>query len=152
MLGTPLYMGALHKHVRALLEKNRAALERTPFALFALGPIKADDGLDGSREQLFTALAKLPAPTPAATAVFVGAYGPARLGFKDRMIAALPASPLHGEVAHDDRDWDAIRAWATDVCVGRTCAWRSRVRENWVFSQSRRSAARIVRRRHRQVT
>ena len=36
VLGTPLYMGALHKDVRALLEKNRAALERTPFALFAL--------------------------------------------------------------------------------------------------------------------
>ena len=52
VLGTPLYLGALHKDVRALLEKNQAALEHTPFALFALGPIKADDGLDGSREQL----------------------------------------------------------------------------------------------------
>jgi menaquinone-dependent protoporphyrinogen oxidase len=115
VLGTPLYMGALHKDVRALLEKNRAALERTLFALFALGPIKADDGVDGSREQLFAALAKLPVPTPASTAVFVGAYDPARLGFKDKMIAALPASPLHGEPAHDDRDWDVIRAWASGV-------------------------------------
>ncbi len=112
VLGTPLYMGALHKDVRALLERNRAALEHTPFALFALGPIKADDGVDASREQLFTALAKRPVPTPAATAVFVGAYDPARLGFKDKMIAALPASPLHGVPAHDDRDWEAIRAWA----------------------------------------
>jgi menaquinone-dependent protoporphyrinogen oxidase len=111
VLGTPLYMGALHKDVRALLEKNSVALERTPFALFALGPIKADDGIDGSREQLITALAKLPVPTPASTAVFVGAYDPARLGFKDKMIAALPASPLHGETAHDERDWDAVRRW-----------------------------------------
>jgi menaquinone-dependent protoporphyrinogen oxidase len=115
VLGTPLYMGALHKDVRALLEKNRGALEHTPFALFALGPIKADDGLDGSREQLFTALAKLPVPTPVSTAVFVGAYDPVRLGFKDKMIAALPASPLHREFAHDDRDWDVIRAWASGV-------------------------------------
>ena len=112
VLGTPLYMGALHKDVRALLEKNRAALDHFPFALFALGPIKADDGLDASREQLLTALAKVPVRTPSAVAVFVGAYDPARLGFKDRMIAALPASPLHGEAAHDDRDWEAIRAWA----------------------------------------
>ena len=111
VLGTPLYMGALHKDVRALLEKNRAALEHTPFALFALGPIKAEDGVDGSRAQLIEALAKLPVPTPAATSVFVGAYDPARLGFKDKMIAALPASPLHGEAAHDERDWEAIRAW-----------------------------------------
>jgi menaquinone-dependent protoporphyrinogen oxidase len=112
VLGTPLYMGALHKDVRVLLERNTEALEQTPFALFALGPIKADDGVDGSREQLFTALAKLPTPTPVATAVFVGTYDPARLGFKDKMIAALPASPLHGESAHDERDWEAIRGWA----------------------------------------
>jgi menaquinone-dependent protoporphyrinogen oxidase len=122
VLGTPLYMGALHKDVRALLERNQAALEHTPFALFALGPIKPDDGLDGSREQLFTALAKLPVPTPASTAVFVGAYDPARLGFKDKMIAALPASPLHGEAAHDDREWDSIRGWAMDLSVEITRA------------------------------
>ena len=115
VLGTPLYMGALHKDVRALLERNQAALERTPLAVFALGPIRAEDGVEGSREQLFTALAKLPLPAPAATAVFVGAYDPARLGFKDKMIAALPASPLHGVPAHDDRDWDAIRAWAREA-------------------------------------
>jgi len=115
VLGTPLSMGALHKDVRALLERSQAALEHTPYALFALGPIKADDGIDGSREQLSTALAKLPVPTPASTAVFVGAYDPARLGFRDRMIAALPASPLHGETAHDERDWEAIRAWAAGL-------------------------------------
>jgi len=56
-----------------------------------------------------------PMPTPVATGVFVGAYDPSRLGIKDRMLAALPASPLHGEPAHDDRDWDAIRAWALEV-------------------------------------
>ena len=115
VLGTPLFMGALHKDVRALLERNRAALEQTPLAVFALGPIKAEDGVESSREQLYTALAKLPLPTPMATAVFVGAYDPAKLGFKDKMIAALPASPLHGEVAHDERDWQTIRGWAREL-------------------------------------
>ena len=117
VLGTPLYMGALHKDMRALLDKNREALAHMPVALFALGPIKAEDGVDGSRAQLIEALAKLPVPTPASTAVFVGAYDPARLGFRDRMIAALPASPLHGETAHDDRDWETIRAWAVELPV-----------------------------------
>jgi menaquinone-dependent protoporphyrinogen oxidase len=115
VLGTPLYMGALHKDVRALLERNQQALEELPFAVFALGPVKSADGLDDSREQLFTALAKVAVPAPVATGVFVGAYDPARLAFKDRMIAALPASPLHGETAHDDRDWEAIRAWTRDL-------------------------------------
>jgi menaquinone-dependent protoporphyrinogen oxidase len=115
VLGTPLYLGALHKDVRALLEKNAEALAARPLAVFALGPIKADDGLDASRDQLFAALAKAPGPTPVAIGVFVGAYDPSRLCLKHKMLAALPASPLHGEPAHDDRDWHAIRAWARDV-------------------------------------
>ena len=118
VLGTPLYMGALHKDVRALLEKNQVALECTPFALFALGPIKAGDGIDGSRAQLINALAKLPVPAPASTAVFVGVYDPARLGFRDKMLTALPASPLHGETAHDDRDWETIHGWAAELANG----------------------------------
>ena len=122
LLGTPLYMGALYKDVRALLERNQAALEQTPLVLFALGPISAADGVEGSRKQLDAALAKLPWLSPVATEVFVGKYDPATLGFKDKMIAALPASPLHGEPAHDERDWEAIRGWARAMaprCVGR---------------------------------
>ncbi len=122
VLGTPLYMGALYKDVRALLERNQAALEQTPLALFALGPISATDGVEGSRKQLDAALAKLPWLSPVATEVFVGKYDPATLGFKDKMIAALPASPLHGEPAHDERDWEAIRGWARAMaprCVNR---------------------------------
>jgi menaquinone-dependent protoporphyrinogen oxidase len=112
VLGTPLYMGALYKEVRALLVRNQAALKQTPLALFALGPISAAEGVEDSRKQLDAALAKLPWLSPVATEVFVGRYDPARLGFKDKMIAALPASPLHGETAHDERDWEAIRGWA----------------------------------------
>ena len=115
VLGTPLYLGMVHRDVRALLERNREALAERTLAVFALGPIKAEDGLDASREQLFTALAKTPAPTPVATGVFVGAYDPARLGLRDRLLAALPASPLHGEPAHDERDWEAIRRWAIEL-------------------------------------
>jgi len=115
VLGTPLYFGALHKDVRALLERHQPALEQTPLALFALGPVKAEDGVEVSRKQLDAALAKLPWLSPVATEVFVGAYDPAKLGFKDKMIAALPASPLHGEPAHDERDWDAIRGWTREL-------------------------------------
>jgi menaquinone-dependent protoporphyrinogen oxidase len=112
VVGTPLYLGALHRDVRVLLERSGQVLADRPLAVFALGPIKAADGVEASRDQLSAALAKLRAPTPVSAAVFVGAYDPSRLGLRDRMLAALPASPLHGEPAHDDRDWDAIRAWA----------------------------------------
>lgn len=116
VLGTPLHTGALHKDVRALLERQRAALEQTPVALFALGPVKDENGVEGSCKQLDAALAKLPWLYPVATEVFVGAYDPATVGFKDKMIAALSASPLHGELARDERDWEAIRGWARRLC------------------------------------
>jgi len=60
MLGTPIYMGAGPKDLRAPLERSQAALEQMPLAFFALGPIRAEDGVEGSREQLDAALAKLP--------------------------------------------------------------------------------------------
>jgi hypothetical protein len=96
-------------------ERHRAALVQTPLALFALGPISAGEGVQGSSKQLDAALAKLPWLSSVAMEVFVGKYDPAKLGFKDKMIAALPASPRHGEPAHDERDWEAIRRWARDV-------------------------------------
>jgi hypothetical protein len=44
--------------------------------------------------------------------MFVGKYDPATLRITDKILAALPATPLHGVAAHDDRDWRAIEAWA----------------------------------------
>ena len=52
---------ALHKDVRALLVNDLQALRGLPLAVFALGPIKAADGLDASREEPLTAFAKVSA-------------------------------------------------------------------------------------------
>jgi len=52
---------------------------------------------------------------PVAAVMFVGKYDPARLRLADRLIALLPASPLHGIPARDDRDWGTIRAWAESL-------------------------------------
>lgn len=112
VLGAPLYIGSLLREARKFLERHRTALSQMPVAIFALGPVSAGAELEGSRTQLDAALAKLPWLTPAATEVFVGKYDPAQLRFPDSLLAALPASPLHGLPAHDGRDWPAIRAWA----------------------------------------
>jgi menaquinone-dependent protoporphyrinogen oxidase len=112
VLGSPLYIGSLLREARRFLKRHRTALSQMPVALFALGPVWAGKELEGSRTQLDAALAKLPWLTPAATEVFVGKYDPAKLCFPDSLLAALPASPLHGQPAHDGRDWPAIHAWA----------------------------------------
>jgi len=112
VLGAPLYIGSLLREARKFLERHRAALSQMPVAIFALGPISAGKELEDARTQLAAALAKLPWLRPVATEVFVGKYDPAHLRFPDSLLAALPASPLHGLPAHDGRDWAAIRAWA----------------------------------------
>lgn len=81
--------------------------------MFARGPLSAEQGtVRGAREQLDQALARHPWLRPVAVAVFVGRYDPAKLGLTHTLLAALPASPLHGRPASDARDWPAIRAWA----------------------------------------
>lgn len=112
VIGAPFYIGSMLGEARKFVERNQTALGRMPVAVFALGPISNADDPEEARTQLDQALAKLSWLQPVATEMFVGKYDPARLRLADRLIAALPASPLHGLPARDDRDWAAIAAWA----------------------------------------
>lgn len=112
MLATPFYLGSMLKDATAFLERNRAALQGLPVALLALGPVQASDDMTEARKQLDGALAKVEWLKPVAAEMFVGKYDPAHLRLLDKLIGVPPASPLHGVGAHDDRDWESIRAWA----------------------------------------
>ncbi len=118
VLGAPIYMGTWHKDAHRFLLQHRQAFTARPVAVFALGPIHNDEEeRQGAREQLDKELAKYPWLTPIALEVFAGRYDPSRLSFFHRLLAALPASPLHALPASDARDWVAIRAWASDLAV-----------------------------------
>lgn len=71
--------------------------------------------IHASCAQLDKALEEYPWLTPVAIEMFVGKYDPAKLRFAHKLLAALPASPLHGMPASDHRNWEAIRAWASDL-------------------------------------
>jgi menaquinone-dependent protoporphyrinogen IX oxidase len=78
-------------------------------------PTSAADDLAETAKQLDKTFAELPWLNPVAARIFVGAYDPAQLRFTDRLLTKLPASPLHGLAAHDDRDWQAIGEWAAET-------------------------------------
>lgn len=123
--GAPLYIGALHKDARRFLTAHAQPLAgQSPdgprLAFFALGPTgeaRHEEEWAACRSQLDAALGQYPGLAPVAVGLFGGKYDPARLRLLDRLLAALPASPLHGLPASDARDWPAIRAWAGDLAA-----------------------------------
>lgn len=118
LLGAPIYMGRWHKDAHHFLSEHRKALAERLVTIFALGPLHDDDEeWQGSRAQLDKELAEFAWLTPVALEVFGGRFDPEKLHFSDRVIASLPASPLHGMPASDVRDWPAIRAWAGDLAA-----------------------------------
>jgi menaquinone-dependent protoporphyrinogen oxidase len=115
VVGAPLYLGSWHKEALRLLAGWQEAARAQPVAVFALGPLHAEAGeREAARAQFRKALDGL-GLEPVAAEVFCGKYDPARLRFGDRLLAGLPASPLHGLPAGDARDWTAIRSWAREL-------------------------------------
>lgn len=115
VLGAAIYYGVLHKDAVNFLTRNEAALAQCPVAVFALGPNSTDENeRKGSWAQFDKELAKFPWLKPVVTELFGGRF-PAKLHFPDSMVAALPASPMHGKPASDVRDWTAIHAWSSSL-------------------------------------
>jgi menaquinone-dependent protoporphyrinogen oxidase len=120
VLGAPIYIGSFLKDAQRFLAAHGGALGGRPLAVFAVGPIggtPGDEGWQGARQQLDQQLQKIPGLAPVAVELFGGKYDPAKLHFTDRLLAILPASPLHNLPANDSRDWTAIRAWAGDLAA-----------------------------------
>lgn len=116
VVGAPLYIGKLRKDAHRFLAQHREALTQRPVALFALGPLDTDaEGMQGARAELDKELAQYPWLKPVALELFVGKYDPSKLSFFHKLLTKLPASPLYNLPASDNRDWDAIRAWANGL-------------------------------------
>ncbi len=113
VLGAALYMSHWHKDALHFLAHHRKTLTARPVAIFALGPVHADEKeFQGAREQFGKELAKFPWLTPTAMAIFGGKFDPQKLGFPFNLLPALKKMP-----ASDARDWTTIRAWASDLAA-----------------------------------
>jgi menaquinone-dependent protoporphyrinogen oxidase len=118
VLGAPIYMGSLHKDMQSFLALHQEALTKQPPAIYVLGPLSMDEKeWQECRAMLDKELAKFPWLSPLAVEMFGGKYNPARLNLPHRLIASLPASPLHGMPAKDLRDWAAIQNWTRSLVM-----------------------------------
>ena len=100
VLGAPLYSGKWHRDAHGFLKRNRKALSTMPVAVFALGPRspEAEGNWPRCREQMDRGLAKHSWLNPVSQELFGGVDPPRSK--KER---------------RDQRDWDAIRAWASGL-------------------------------------
>ena len=113
VLGAPLYMFRWHKDARRFLSRHRKAVTERAVAVFALGPVHDphdESEWQDSRAQLDKELAKFPWFAPVALEIFGGKYDPENLRWPINLLAG-------NEPATDIRDWEAIRAWASDVAA-----------------------------------
>jgi menaquinone-dependent protoporphyrinogen oxidase len=96
-----------HKDARHFLARHRVALTALPIALFALGPLHADEKeFQAARGQLEKALATFPWLRAQAIEIFGGKIDPAKLHF-----------PFNRMPAGDVRDWAAVHTWASNLAA-----------------------------------
>lgn len=113
VLGAPLYMFHWHKDALHFLARHREALTQRPVAIFALGPIHAEEKeFQEVRKQLDKELAKFPWLTPRAIEIFGGKFDLQKLTFPYNLVPTLKSMP-----ASDVRDWTAIRAWTSNLAA-----------------------------------
>ena len=102
LVGGSIYVGRWHHDARNFMKRHRRALERLPFAIFALGPGKdTPEDFAESRAQLDHALVGFPELEPRTRAVFGGVIDPEKLHF-----------PFSHMEKRDLRDWNEVRSWA----------------------------------------
>ena len=113
VVGAPLFMFRWHKDARRFLSRHREGITERQVAVFALGPVHDphdENEWHDSRAQLDKELAKYPWLAPIAVEVFGGKYDPENLRWPINLLAG-------NEPATDIRDWEAIRAWASDLAA-----------------------------------
>jgi menaquinone-dependent protoporphyrinogen oxidase len=102
VLGTGLYMGRMHREARRFLTRHHEALEKLPFAVFAMGPLSGEEAeKEKVRPHLQRGLDRYPELEPVSAEIFGGVIDPEKLSF-----------PFSHMPAGDHRDWDEIRDFA----------------------------------------
>jgi len=118
VVGAPIYYNHWDKEMMRFLGQHTVALITRPVAIFALGPLQDElEEMRAARTVIDKALVQFPWLTPIAGEVFVGKYDPSTLNPFERLLVKLPGSPLRKIPGSDQRDWEAIEAWAEHLAT-----------------------------------
>jgi menaquinone-dependent protoporphyrinogen oxidase len=106
VVGAALYTGKLHAHALHFLERYEDVLAELPLAVFGSGPRTLElEDVTAALRQLRSGLdAAVPRLRPVSLTIFGGAIDPHVLRW-----------PFSRMQACDARDWEAVRAWATEL-------------------------------------
>lgn len=119
VIGSAAYMGRWHREATEFVRHHVAVLANEPVWLFSSGPLGSRATDNQGRDLRVTAEPKefaefRAAIQPRGAQVFFGALDLRKLGFRDGLVAKLPASKdLLPE--GDFRDWTVIDGWADQI-------------------------------------
>jgi len=110
IVGSGVYMGSWLKPGSDYLAAHAASLRQRPVWLFGVGPLGHDDPQPAGDIEQAKKLVELVGAREYRT--LTGALDRSRLSFFERMIIRVVKAP-----DGDYRDWEAIRAWASDIAA-----------------------------------
>ena len=111
LIGSGIRGGKWLPEAMKFVEKNRDALGRVPVALFTVCLTLRDDTEENRRMVAAYLDPVRELVQPVEVGLFAGAMDPSKLPFILRLLMKAMKAPQG-----DFRDWEAIRAWASQVC------------------------------------
>lgn len=116
ILGAPLYIGQMPGELHHFLRRFRVQLGGLPQWFFVLGPIEGKpEEFSKAGEQTEKQLEKHAWLQPLEVKILGGRFDVNRMPFPYSLAVRLPAFPIKEVHATDVRDWEDIRAWASNI-------------------------------------
>jgi menaquinone-dependent protoporphyrinogen oxidase len=125
VVGTPIRAGRPHRAVRKFVKKHRQALSEIPVAYFVVCLNMTEDTPENRSETLGwlnPVLEQAPEVQPVDIGLFAGAVLTEGEEFERQFFLWKFIMQAMAKESGDKRDWEAIRAWATELrskLVGR---------------------------------
>jgi menaquinone-dependent protoporphyrinogen oxidase len=118
VVGTPIHAGKPHRSVRRFVRKHRHALSEIPVAYFVVCLNMTEDTPENRSETLGwlkPVLEQAPDVQPVDIGLFAGAILTEGEDFERQFFFWKFIMRAMAKESGDERDWEAIRAWAIDL-------------------------------------